>query len=457
MTTMKIQLRAPSAIALAVLMMSCVRTGARQPVDAELALSDSAPLLCAPAQFASPDTASADPRLPFPGMLEREALLRGNPLATYAAMRQREPAYLKSPVFRAIYPEIRLGFEQFLGLPCAGLQAMDRMAPAAQTADSASLEAYSAVPAVDVIARAAERTRIVIIAEEHHLPQTRSLFEPLLSALHRRGYRYLAAEAFEDADVSALREPDYQTGYYIRDPVFASAIRTALDLGYRLVSYDTREQRADSPSFRDVRQAENIIARTLATDTAARVLVIAGRLHAAEVPAPDGWTPMGHVLKTLTGIDPFTVYTPTMTARLRPETEHPAYRAATARGLVRQPVILVHRTNATLLGTTAFDAYAFFPRPRLLHGRPDWLVTTLHRMPVEVPDALVPSQGVRLIQAFPAGSDPSSIPSDQILVETGAAVPRLMLKAGSYRLRGVGARGDTTAWMPVRVPGRSER
>ncbi len=52
--------------------------------------------------------------------------------------------------------------------------------------------------AVDVIARESEKTRIIIWGEEHHLPQTRCLYEMLLRRLWDRGYRYLAAETFDD-------------------------------------------------------------------------------------------------------------------------------------------------------------------------------------------------------------------------------------------------------------------
>ena len=41
-----------------------------------------------------------------------------------------------------------------------------------------------------------------VIGEEHHLPQTRSLYESLLRLLWRRGYRYLAAETFTETIIT---------------------------------------------------------------------------------------------------------------------------------------------------------------------------------------------------------------------------------------------------------------
>src|SRR5688572_7734744 len=123
--------------------------------------------------------------LVFPGLLKREALEAGNPLATYAAMLDLEPKYQKSKIFAGIYPEIRFNFEEFLGFPLAGVQAMSlpmyrRKTPSVETPIPASYEPESAVK---VIEREAQKTRIVVWGEEHHLPQTRSLYEPLLRAL----------------------------------------------------------------------------------------------------------------------------------------------------------------------------------------------------------------------------------------------------------------------------------
>src|SRR5437763_15548260 len=60
----------------------------------------------------------------FPGLLKKEALEAGNPLATYAAMLELESKYRQSKIFVQIYPEVRFNFEEFLGLPLAGVQAM---------------------------------------------------------------------------------------------------------------------------------------------------------------------------------------------------------------------------------------------------------------------------------------------------------------------------------------------
>lgn len=385
------------------------------------------------------DQNAQEETLVFPGLLKREALEAGNPLAPYAAMLDLEPQYQKSKIFAGIYPEIRLNFEEFLGFPLAGVQAMSlpmlrRKMPNVETPIPVP---YKPESAVDVIEREARKTRVVVLGEEHHLPQTRSVFETLLRVLWRQGYRYLAAETFSDEVMNpGFKYPDYQSGYYLLDPVFASAIRVAKDMGYKLIAYDTKERGpSGDASFRDRTQAENIKARTFDLDPQAKVFIIAGRGHASERTAQDGWTPMASVLKRLTGIDPLTVYAPTMSQRLTSEEEDPLYRFATSRGLVKQPTIFVTRVEGRLLGSDSFDAYIFWPRIKIEDGRPDWMVQALGRRRTRIPTQLRSGRGMRLVQAFREGDPASAIPVDQVILNDPPDGKVLMLPAGRFWLR----------------------
>src|SRR5437588_10775025 len=110
-----------------------------------------------------------------------------------------------------------------------------------------------------------------------------------------------------------FKYPDSQSGFYTLDPVFASAVRTAKDLGYKLIAYETKERGpAGDGSFGDRTQAENIKARVFDRDPQAKVFIVAGRLHASEELAADGWTPIAAVLKRRTGITRLTSFAPTM-------------------------------------------------------------------------------------------------------------------------------------------------
>jgi hypothetical protein len=394
--------------------------------------------------------------LVFPGLLKKDSLEAGNPLATYAAMVELEPQYRQSKVFAGIYPEIRFNFEEFLGLPLAGVQAMSlpmyrRKTPSVETPIAAS---YQPESAVKVIEREARKTRLVIFGEEHHLPQTRSLYESLLRVLWRQGYRYLAAESFTDEVMRPdFRYPDYQSGYYTRDPVFASAVRLAKDMGYKLIAYDTTERGpSGDASFRDRTQAENIKARTFDLDPQSKVFIIAGRGHASEETAQDGWTPMASVLKRLTGSDPLTVYAPSMSQRVTAEEEDPLYRFAISHGLVKQPTIFVGKDEGRLLGSSSFDAYIFWPRIKIEDGRPDWMRQALDRKRVQIPLRLWGGRGMRLVQAFRDGDRASAIPVDQVIITESSDRKVLMLPAGRYWLRTIDRESKVIAEARLKVP-----
>jgi hypothetical protein len=426
------------------------------PSSSVASVASSPPLLAACLALLPPAMPAQDPAtrpdLPFPGSLEKAAREAGNPLATYAAMLERDAAYRASKLFAAVYPEVRCNFEQFLGVPLAGVEAMSLPAfRAAQDRGVTPIDAvYEPRDAVDVVVQAARRTRVVIWGEEHHLPQTRCLYERLLRELWPLGYRYLAAETFtEDVMAPGFRQPDYRSGWYLMDPVFATAVRTATSLGYRLIAYDTTERGpAGDAGFRDRAQAQNIENRALRAEPEARVLVLAGRGHAAEVPPADGWRPMAAVLRERTGIDPFTVYAPTMSERSTPAEEDPRYRFATERGLVRAPTIFVRRGTLDCLGSGHCDALVFWPRIELASGRPDWLTKCMDRKLVAIPSALREGAGLRLVQAFREGDPDTVVPVDQVLLRDGEPVPALALPAGRFRVRAVDARG------PIGEPAR---
>jgi hypothetical protein len=424
-------------------------------LSAQLILAQPKPASTPLDQAGSDAVRSQEASLVFPGLLKKEALEAGNPLATYAAMLELEPQYLKSGIFAQIYPEVRLNFEEFLGFPLAGLRAMQlpQLRISASSTEVWDLASYKPEAALRVIEREARKTQIVIWGEEHHLPQTRSLYEAALRALWKQGYRYLAAETFDDSVMAPeFNCPLYQSGYYLRDPIFATAVRVARELGYKLIAYDTTARGpAGDLSFRDRTQAANLKARVFDVDPAAKVFVIAGRGHASEEAAADGWTPMASVLKKLTGIDPLTLYAPTMTPRLTHEEEHPLYRLAVSRGLVEEPTIFVNKAGGTTFGTSSLDAYIFWPPVHVRDGRPDWMVKTLRRRSVPVPKRLSAGSGMRLVQAFVEGEPATAVPVDQIVLSDHETASVLMLPRGKFWLRAIDPDSRVVADMHLSV------
>ena len=157
---------------------------------------------------------------------------------------------------------------------------------------------------------------------------------------------------------------------------------------------------------------------------------------------------MASVLKKLTGIDPFTVYAPTMSERLTLAEEDPMYRYATAHDLVRGPTIFM-REGGACLGSGSCDAYVFWPRITVADGRANWMTTTMGRKATPVPEAIRSGEGLRLVQVFRDGQAETAVPVDQILVRDGEPWPALMLPIGTYWVRVIDAKGK--AGGPVRL------
>lgn len=388
-----------------------------------------------------------------PILLKKQERYAGNPLATYAEMIYMEKSYKSSPL-APIYDEMRFNMEEFLGIADAGKQAMQlsQYKVKWQNQPDSIDGSWDNLPAIPEIIREAKKTSIVIWGEEHHLPQSRSLYESMIRELWKLGYRYLAAETFADNLSDSMKGYiDYNSGYYLADPVFASAVNTAIRMGYKLIDYDTYETSPTEPSFRDMMQAKNIYDKTFKKDKEARVLILAGRGHASEEIASNGWKPMGYNLKNLTGIDPFTLFAVTMTERIVPEDEHPLYRYATSKGLVKDVTLFKNRHSGKFLNAGSFDAYVFFPRVKLIEGRPDWLFNTLGRKKVNNPFKDKISDDLQLVQAFFKDQPVNSIPVDQFVVNKNEPNKSFALKPGNYLARIIDKSGNIISQMPLTV------
>lgn len=147
------------------------------------------------------------------------------------------------------------------------------------------------------------RHQVVLFNEEHTQPRGRWLVGSLLPALYQQGFRYLALEALDPTDSAGLRYRGYPvvgTGFYTNEPHFGNLIRTARQLGFRLVAYESEA------TDREQGQARNLLSATIASHPNARVLVLAGHAHISEAGAMGGLS-MAQWLQKLSHIDPLTI------------------------------------------------------------------------------------------------------------------------------------------------------
>jgi hypothetical protein len=295
----------------------------------------------------------------------------------------------------------------------------------------------------------ADTARVVMVNERHHAAADRLLTLRLLAPLRARGYRYLAAEAFDAADSALGTRPwahERRAGLYVAEPVFGEIVREARRLGYVLVPYEVEPaQGADTSGGltpqqrRDRAQARNLVARTLARDPQARVLVHAGFAHVQERATP-GWSPMAGYLRELTGLDPVTVDQTALGARSVARLEHPARRAAAAAGLVRGAPVVLRGADGRLLAPAGFgtDVEVLGARAGVTAGRPDHMALDGRRVATVV---AVPECATRacVVEARLAAEPDEAVAADRAEAVRTAQV-RLWLPPGTaLRVRVVDA------------------
>lgn len=102
-------------------------------------------------------------------------------------------------------------------------------------------------------------------------------------------------------------------------------------------------------------------------------------------------------------------------------------------------MLLTHHAPSEARGRTPYiNMEALRKAQAAVPGSPldtasEWLETLAGRTPRDIPAALLPASGRCLIQAYRLPGGPGAIPTDNVLVEAGKPVPKLMLPKGEYR------------------------
>ncbi len=418
---------------------------------------------------ASPDgegpAKKPDPADPFAGVpyLDRT----GRYLERIVALRQ-----LRADAGRAGQDDRRQLLDQLLAAEEAAvgryheaMRLMDSFSPAFGAGPD--LDGYEVRDAVRTILELADRHRVVMLNEAHHVPQHRAFAGLLLAGLRQKGFRYFAAETFNPEDMPGLAKrgyPTLATGGYCSEPVFGDLVRQALRLGYAPVAYDHNSDeppaRQDDAAAvdrqidqREEGQARNLKERIFDKDPRARVVVFAGYSHIRKVPQALGGGEKKMTLKWMaarfkerTGIEPLSVEQTMMMEHTEPRHERPAYRLAAEKKMVGdRPVVLFDAKAGRYFVPGnfrgAFDVVVFHPRDAQRGGRPAWLRMGGYRKEVKVAGLpAAPPGGSLLAQAVARGEDEATaIPVDQVEYRAGEPGPLLLLPRGEYRVRVVDA------------------
>lgn len=348
--------------------------------------------------------------------------------------------------------------ESFVGNHAAALSHVD---PAfRQDSPQNFPSSVTSVAATEYVIDRARDHRIVMVNERHHVSSDRLLTMDLLAPLAEQGFRYLAIEAGWNGDpVNTRGYPVAETGYYVNDVVFAEVVRSAIELGYRIIAYEIeQEQRTPADQTgemnpqeeRDWWQAKNIVNRVFDIDNDAKLLVHAGYAHIHES-GTDSWAPMTYFLSQFTGLDPLTIDQTVYSERSRPELEHPLRRRAGELGLLgEEAIVLVDSEGQPNRPHEAVDLAVFGVSTRYANGRPTWMGMGGRRraMNFDTPEC---AARACIVEARRAGFT-DEVPLDRIEV-TGAERTTLYLPAGEdivVHVMGLGR--NTLATRNLHVP-----
>lgn len=312
----------------------------------------------------------------------------------------------------------------------------------------AIFEQAEPVPAIGIITEMAKAHHFTLVNEAHFNAEHRAFTHALLQPLWDIGYRYLALETLGYLD-TALHQRGYplkDTGYFTQEPHFANMVRAALDIGYQLITYETKGGYSGTPRERD--QAQHIYQQTWAKDSTGKVLVHAGYDHIFET-AADNFDPMGSQLKALVGQDILTVDQVIMMNYTNSEKRHPYRRAASARFDIKEPTVFLNEQGEPILDpikAMGTDLQVHHPVPRFDQGRPDWMPRDGHRA-VPLSRELLHYKE-HLVRAMREGEPAEAVPIDQFVIAEGRA---FWLQPGRYRLEVVDCEGDLVATAGLQV------
>ncbi len=280
-----------------------------------------------------------------------------------------------------------------------------------------------AEPAIEYIVNRSVKQRIVIVNERHHVGSDRLLTLELLEPLYERGFRYLAVEGYQfDDGINERGYPVIGGGYYSNDVVYAQMLRSAFELGFKIVGYEIEDSQmapddSENPINRQVErdrvQAENIIARILKKDPDAKVLAHCGYAHVREKKT-SSWSPMAYFLKEFTGIDPLTIDQTELSERSTLKEEHPWRQEAEKRGLLAAyPVVLLNSTGELVDGDDYTDIEVVGLQTHYEYDRPSWMRLGNTRQPVwfDTPECLDKSC---ILEAVYPSEENGAVPSDRV-------------------------------------------
>lgn len=417
--------------------------------------------------MAAKPSPSQNENLPIPPLFYKEKILKGDYLGALLEFEKREADYRASKTLVSLFLQTMAPLESQVGNYKEAYRYFEEIKTwwkPQPDITSSPFDNDTPREALKVINSIADKQQVIMINEEHDTPMHRAFTARLLPILYKKGFRYFAAETIVDEHINKRGYPVQKSGFYSADPVYGDLVRTAIKLGFKVISYDLSLRDCKNPpdnadhcqNERERGQAQNLYDRILKNDPKAKVLVHVGRTHNQETKL-DTWALMGWHFKQISGIDPFTIDQTQMSERSRPEFETAFFRYAVKKWNFTEPTVF-QIEKGKYWSSSSYDLTVFHPRAIYKNGRPKWLemggerksLTLFGKTENRIVMSLLPQPGgTFLVQAFVAGESDDAIPIDQIIITDAKNAPVLMLPKGNFRIKATDGTGKILADLKV--------
>ncbi len=302
---------------------------------------------------------------------------------------------------------------------------------------------YKKVNANDYIIEEAKQSQVLIINEAHHSSRHRVFTKSLLQKLYDNGYKNIGFEALtngkdKDSLLNRRKYPIQKTGHYIKDPQFGDLVRTALEIGYEVFSYeDTTESNGTE---REIQQAQNI-QRIIEQKPNEKFLIHCGFAHAMEGNYPAWGKAMAGRLTDFTGIDPLTIYQAYYSEKSKPEFNHPLLKALN----LKESTVLIDDNGNPMkykYAESFSDVAVLQPNTTYENGRPSWLFSNENKaIKLQLND--IDISFPVMVLAYKKGEDISrAVPMDIVEIENKSDSTNLALRTGEYEIVAINLDGN---------------
>lgn len=350
-----------------------------------------------------------------------DAQKRPGLLAQYLHMRDAYAADTGWP-FRVIFNQYLSWYQTWVGDYIGARDKFSIAQPAAGDDAPSPLKTgdFKAEAATGAILDLAKDRKAVFFNENHSYPLTRTLTVELLAGLRGQGFDTFASETLYDTDVDGdLAKRGYpisDTGFYTEEPIYAEMVRTAIQLGYRIVAYEALSDATGDA--REAEQARNLQRAAFKKHPQARLVVNAGYSHIQEGGKYMGGQAMAQHFRRMTDIDPLTIEQTMLVPRDKPTSDHPYRQAVMLAAKSTRPIVFRNaKGDPWSLKAGAYDVSVFFPDEVIRRDRPTWAAIGGLRVPYQVSGTLCDNQYPCLVEARYEGEGDDAIPADRVVIE----------------------------------------